>query len=128
MRTDANHRSGLSRQRRGHLLLAFALSVTAVLGLSAAPAQASKTHLFLEEFGSAVHPSFTRATAIALDPATGTLLVADSQEEETDTGTIRRFNLDGTPADFSALGTNAIDGKVVGDQTPQDGLTFGVFG
>jgi hypothetical protein len=113
---------------RPHLALALALSLSALLGLSAAPAQATKTHLFLEEFGSAAQPDFSRSTTVALDPATNTLLVADPHGAATDAGTISRFNLDGTPADFPALGTNTIDGKGVGDQTPQNGLTIPEYG
>ena len=40
-------------------------------------------------------------------------------------GTITRYKADGTPADFSALGSNAIDGIGPGpDETPQKGLHF----
>ena len=40
-------------------------------------------------------------------------------------GTIARYHADGTPSDFSALGTNRIDGSSPGaDQTPQGGLHF----
>jgi hypothetical protein len=39
-------------------------------------------------------------------------------------GTIARYNADGSVANFSALGTNAIDGKGGADQTPQGGLNF----
>lgn len=40
------------------------------------------------------------------------------------TPSIKRYNPDGTPADFSALGTNTIDGMGTGDETPQNGLGF----
>jgi hypothetical protein len=40
-------------------------------------------------------------------------------------GTIARYHADGTPSDFSALGTNRMDGRSPGsDQTPQGGLHF----
>ena len=40
-------------------------------------------------------------------------------------GTIARYHADGTPSDFSALGTNRIDGRAPGsDPTPQGGLHF----
>ncbi|HEX4435999.1 MAG TPA: hypothetical protein VH061_04315 [Solirubrobacteraceae bacterium] len=39
-------------------------------------------------------------------------------------GTVSRFHADGTPADFSALGSNVIDGVGPGDETPQGGLGF----
>jgi hypothetical protein len=39
-------------------------------------------------------------------------------------GAIERFHSDGTPAEFSALGSNSIDGRGVEDETPQGGLVF----
>jgi hypothetical protein len=95
----------------------------------AIPASATKVHLFKETFGSVAQPSFTGARGIALDQSSGDLLVMDVGG----TPSIKRFNPDGTPANFSALGTNAIDGKGNGecatvpadcDQTPQNGLGF----
>jgi hypothetical protein len=40
-------------------------------------------------------------------------------------GSIARYHADGTPADFSALGTNRIDGRAPGsDETPEKALRF----
>jgi hypothetical protein len=39
-------------------------------------------------------------------------------------GAIRRYHSDGTPAEFSALGSNAIDGRGSEDETPHGGLAF----
>jgi hypothetical protein len=129
MKSAAIPTTGPRRHLRGHrIALALALSLVSLLVLTAAPAQATKTHLFLGKFGSVAEPKFSRASTVALDPTTDTLLVVDPHEGVTDAGTISRFNLDGTPADFSALGTNVIDGIGIGDQTPQQGLTFGVHG
>src|SRR4029077_6565876 len=42
-------------------------------------------------------------------------------------GTIARYHADGTPSEFSALGTNRIDGRAPGgDQTPQGALHFDI--
>jgi hypothetical protein len=79
-----------------------------------------ETHPFLETFGSAAQPGFGNAEGLAVDQSSGDLLVIDSSA-----GTVSRYNPDGTPANFSALGTNMIDGKGTGDGTPQNGLSFG---
>jgi hypothetical protein len=84
----------------------------------AIPASAIKVHVFKETFGSAAQPSFG-AQGIAIDQSTGDVLVMDVAAS-----TISRYNADGTAANFSALGTNAIDGKGSGDETPQNGLSF----
>jgi hypothetical protein len=79
-----------------------------------------ETHPFLETFGSAAQPSFGHAEGLAVDQSNGDLLVIDSEAS-----TLSRFKPDGTPDDFSVLGTNVIDGKGTGDGTPQEGLSFG---
>jgi hypothetical protein len=86
----------------------------------ALPASASKVHLFKETFGSVAQPSFGSAQGIAVDQSTGDVLVMDAGGMPS----IKRYNADGTPADFSALGTNVIDGQGTGDETPQNGLGF----
>ena len=81
--------------------------------LSAANASAASFKL-KESFGSAAEPSFLKPMAVALDHGSGDLLVVDAQAK-----TISRFNSDGTPDNFSALGTNVIDGTAGGaDETP----------
>jgi hypothetical protein len=87
-----------------------------------------KTHLLQETFGSAAQPSFGGPNGLAVDSSSGDLLVIDSQAK-----TVSRYNSDGTPDNFAALGTNVIDAKGAGqcasvpadcDQTPQNGFTF----
>jgi hypothetical protein len=41
-------------------------------------------------------------------------------------GSVSRYHADGTPAEFTALGSNAIDGLAGPDLTPQKGLHFNV--
>jgi hypothetical protein len=112
------------------LSLAWIAAVVA-FAASAPQASARQTHLFLEEFGSAAKPSLIATNGLAVDQSTGDLLVIDSQAM-----TVSRYNPDGTPADFSALGTNVIDAEGGGecptvpadcDQTPQNGFSFTTF-
>jgi hypothetical protein len=74
-------------------------------------------HPFLEDFGSANEPTFGDATGLAVDQDTGDVLVIDGTAK-----TLSRWHADGTPSDFSALGTNVIDGQGTGDETPQGGI------
>ena len=83
-------------------------------------ALALRAHPLLEPLGSANQPSFVEPEGMAVDQATGALLVIDGEANA-----ISRYNPDGTPADFSALGSNVIDGAGTGDATPQGGLSFG---
>ena len=72
---------------------------------------------FLETFGNAAQPSFTRPAGMAVDPASGDLYVIDLSEEGLN-GTLHRFKPNGEPDDFSALGSNVIDGAGGEDATP----------
>jgi hypothetical protein len=93
--------------------LGFLLCVAGLL----LPASASALeHTFLETFGSASEPSFSEPTGLAVDQSTDDLLVIDRGA-----GTVSRWKPDGTPAEFTALGTNVIDGS----ETPQGALAFG---
>jgi hypothetical protein len=97
-------------------LAAFVLT----FALTAAPAGAKETHVFLEAFGSAAQPSFSFAASATVDQSTGDVLVIEAGAQQ-----ITRYHSDGTPSNFSALATNAIDGAGPGsDQTPQNGLSF----
>jgi hypothetical protein len=99
---------------------AFAI-VSGALAVSmawAAPAGAAQ-HPALGNFGSANQPVFTGAKGVAVDQATGDVLVIDAAA-----GTVSRFHADGTPAPFSALGSNAIDGVGPEDGTPNGALKF----
>jgi hypothetical protein len=104
--------------RRLVLPLAVFAALVALMAL-AFPASAAKTHLFKETFGSAAEPNFGEAQGLAVDQSSGDVLVMDRG-----TSTISRYNPDGTPANFAALGTNVIDGQGSGDETPQNGLSF----
>jgi len=73
----------------------------------------------LGDFGSAAQPSFNNPQGIAIYQATGDVYVMDGSP-----ASIKRYNPDGTPDNFSALGTNVIDGQGTGDETPQNGLGF----
>jgi Divergent InlB B-repeat domain len=87
----------------------------ALLLVSAAPALASE-YEFEEAFGSAAQPSFGNAAGMAVDPATGDLYVIDLSDQ-----TLHRYNPDGTPANFSALAGNVIDGHAgEADATPNE--------
>ena len=102
--------------------LCISVAFLVLLGTFAAMAPsagAKKIYAFKEAFGSAAQPTFVRDTAMAVDQSNGDLLVIDSEAD-----TLSRFKPDGTPHDFSALGTNVIDGKGTGDETPENGLAF----
>jgi sugar lactone lactonase YvrE len=71
--------------------------------------QSNYGHHFLETFGSANEPTFSEPRSIAIDQSTGDVLVADAG-----TGTISRFHEDGTPSEFSALGSNEITSLTFG--------------
>jgi hypothetical protein len=114
---------GTARHARQLFLLGLLLSIGILLAPSSA--SAAVTHPFLGSFGGAGGPSFTEAEAMAVDQSTGDLLVVDAGKRNPGEGTISRFHPDGTPADFSALGTNVIDGHLgKPDETPQGGLRF----
>ena len=111
--------SGAPAVRRLILPVGVLASLIALL-VFAIPASATKVHIFKETFGSAATPSFTTARGIAVDQSTGDVLVMDAGGSPS----IKRFNPDGTAANFSALGTNVIDGQGGADLTPQNGLGF----
>ena len=103
-------------------------AVFALLALAlASPAGAAYQRPFEETFGSAEQPGFAWPATLAVDPATGDLLVGDFGNQ-----TITRFHSDGTPAPFAALDSNTIDGKEGAkpcaeepascDKTPQNGI------
>ena len=109
------------RDRHRHVSLVLPIALVGVgLGLFGASEASAASFKLKESFGSAAEPSFLKPMAIALDPGSGDLLVVDAEAK-----TISRFNSDGTPDNFSALGTNVIDGKTGADETPQDGLEVG---
>jgi hypothetical protein len=79
------------------------VSVAFVVLSLASSASAAEVLRFKEDFGSAALQTFGKPTGLAVDPS-GDLLVMDQEA-----GTISRFNPDGTPDDFEALGTNVIE-------------------
>jgi hypothetical protein len=109
---------GLERDLSAFLahIFAFALVFTVAL---AGQASASQVFEFKEAFGGAAAPTFEEPTGLAVDQSSGDLLVMDRGN-----GTISRFKADGTPDNFSALGTNVIDGAGGEDKAPQEGLSF----
>jgi hypothetical protein len=89
-----------------NFVVSLALVLTcALVGLVLSAQAFAAQHPFLETFGSAAQPTFGEPEGMAVDQATGDLLVIDAGA-----GTISRFKSDGTPANFSAFGTNVIDG------------------
>jgi sugar lactone lactonase YvrE len=113
-------RSKGSRQNLRSAVVGGLLVCCAVL----IPSSASAAPPFLETFGAAEQPSFIEAEGLAVDQSNGTLLVIDGEAN-----TVSRWNPDGTPAEFSALGANVIDGAAGGaDETPEGGLSFGTAG
>jgi len=117
--SDADGSSAPSHERRLALFLAFA-AVAALMALSPVLAGARTHHPLLETFGSAAQPSFTNPQGIAIYQATGDVYVMDNGSFPS----IKRYKPDGTPDNFSALGSNVIDGKEGPDATPQPGLGF----
>jgi hypothetical protein len=100
----------------GSALLAVG-AVIAAFAVWAAPASAVQ-HLPLETFGSTEQPTFGAVKAVAVDQATGDVLVADGA-----TNSILRYHADGSPAPFSGLGSNEITtAGFAGEEVP---LEFG---
>jgi len=118
--SDANGSSASAPAARRLVLPVSVFAALVALMVVAIPASATKTHLFKETFGSAAQPSFSLARSVAVNQSTGDVLVMDAGG----TPSIKRFKADGTADSFSALGTNVIDGKGSGDETPQNGLSF----
>ena len=114
--------SVLGASGRNLLALVSALALIFAVALSG-QASASQVFKFKEAFGNAAHPTFAQPTGLAVDQSSGDLLVMD-RGNGTGHGTISRFKADGTPDNFSALGTNVIDGASGEDKTPQEGLSF----
>ncbi|HTT94813.1 MAG TPA: hypothetical protein VMF55_09075 [Solirubrobacterales bacterium] len=107
--------SAIGAAGRSGLLAALCVLLWWVIGSVGVPeASAAGIHPFKETFGSAAQPTFPNPAGITVDGTTGDLLVIDPQEAK-----LQRFHPDGTPANFSALGSNVIDGKEGPDETPQ---------
>ena len=100
------------RGGRSSVTVICALGLALCLGLLLAPAPASAlvAHVFKGSFATANQPSFTEAMGMAVDQSTGDVLVTDAGKRQAGEGTISRWHADGTPANFSALGSNVIKG------------------
>lgn len=131
---EASRIAARSIKRSGSGARPFALTGAVALvlvALFAVVSSADAAHFqrpFKEVFGSAEQPSLSQPLSVAVDRKTGDVLVADHG-----TQSISRFKADGTPAPFTALGTNVIDGQEANglpcaqepascDKTPQDGI------
>jgi hypothetical protein len=90
--------------------------VVGTLVFSGAPAQASLTHNFVDSFGPG-GPGvgvFAEPQSVAVDQSTGNVYVYGSEyveARERYVVFIYKFNAAGDPEDFSALGTNVIEGS-----------------
>jgi hypothetical protein len=104
------------RGRISSLRLAYALGLWVVAGLLIPASATALEHPFLGALGSAKEPTFAKAEGLAFDQLDARLLIIDAGA-----GTVSRWNTDGTPASFSALGTNVLDGS----GTPEGSLSFG---
>ncbi len=80
-------------------ILTLALLTALALAFSASAADAAATHQLLGRFATQSQPR-----DVAVDQSTGAVYVVGS-------GLLRKFDADGNPASFSALGTNEIDGS-----------------
>lgn len=105
--TSAGHRFRPRRLWRAAALVG--VGTVALFAFGGGSALAGNVHPFLETFGSANQPSFAGAAGLAIDQSNGDVLVI-----ERGAGAISRYHEDGTPAPFSALGTNVIGGLSFG--------------
>jgi hypothetical protein len=108
--------------------------LVALLALAFIPSASAATQRpFKETFGSAEQPTFGSVQSIAVDQQTGEVFVASQEIGGQSRQLLNRFNADGTPAPFAALGTNEIDGMEANgkpcaeepascDKTPQNGI------
>ncbi len=107
--------------------LAFPTALVAALALltfAAAPAGAVTTRPFVEYFGSAEEQTFRAPGGLAFDQGAGELTVASDNPAGLNDGRLSRFDEEGNPVNFSALGSNFIDGKEGPDAVPQGELYF----
>jgi DNA-binding beta-propeller fold protein YncE len=98
----------------GRLGVVAASLIVAVLYGSASAFAAAEPHPKLGSFGS-----FSNPNGIAVDEATGDVYVADIG-----TNTVYKFDANGTPADFSALGSNALTGIPAQSGNPAESFSF----
>jgi hypothetical protein len=87
---------------RARRVLALALALVTFGALTAAPANADITHKYL---GQITLASGTQPQPVGVDPAGNIIVWLDDQE------VIAKYDPSGNPVNFSALGTNKIDGQ-----------------
>lgn len=98
-------------RRRGFLVSLAPLAVLLAFAIAAPTASATQYQRpFKEALGSEAQPTFTRAEVIAVDHGTGDVLVG-VEGGYNEAGRIYRYHADGTPAPFTALDSNMIDGQ-----------------
>ena len=91
------------------MLLTLAVSAVTALLLGSAPALA-ENHPFLASFGT-----FTNPNGIAIDQSSGDVYVADIKA-----ATVQKFDANGNPVNFPALGSNTLTGA----PTPAKSFSF----
>jgi hypothetical protein len=96
---------------RGLLVLGVVALVVLVV---AGSARAGLVHPFVGSFSAGSAPG-----ALAVDQASGDVLAVD-----VGAGAILRFDSSGNPSNFSALGSNVLDGASGADATPHGGFAF----
>jgi hypothetical protein len=94
-------------------LAALAVAVGVLLAGTSA-ASATLVHPFAASFGA-----FSNPQALAVDQSTGDVYVID-----VGTATVQKFDATGSPVNFSALGSNTLDGAGGADATPEGGFSF----
>ncbi len=90
-------------------LAALAVAIGVVLGTASA-APATLVHPFTASFGT-----FSSPQAVAVDQSTGDVYVIDAN-----IGNVQKFDASGNPVNFSALGSNTLDGA----GTPEGHFSF----
>ena len=92
------------------------------------PGDATGSHPYVVEFtGTLAHTDFEQLSCEnGATPLSGGSGCTVTTEQDGEPVQVTRWNADGTPSAFSALGSNAIDGKGPGeDQTPENNLDGG---
>jgi hypothetical protein len=98
--------------RARRVLASVVLAVCVVLAVSGA--SSARVHPFVGSFGSFGNPQ-----AVAVDQASGDVFVLD-----VGSASVQKFDASGNAVDFSALGSNTLDGAGGADATPEGGFSF----
>jgi hypothetical protein len=92
--------------RRG----ALALVAAAFLVVASQAGAASFQRTYKETFGSAAQPKTSRGGLLAVEESTGKVLFGEGRFIQ-EPATLGSYEPDGTPAEFTALGDNVLDGQ-----------------